>query len=104
MILHTVNKSALSHDALQRCLAVMGNGDTLLFIEDGVYAALESVRLSGDLKTKIQVLLRDGRLMVLSEDVLARGLQNKLLSGIASVDYAGFVELVTKHQSSVAWF
>lgn len=99
MVLHTVNKSPLSHQALANCLKVMGNEDSLLLIEDGVYGALAGTASSDTLAH----LASSGRLHVLSEDVNARGLTDRLISNVSQVDYAGFVDLVASHESSMAW-
>ena len=38
-MLHTVNKSPFSSDALNECARFASNGSDILLIEDGVYAA-----------------------------------------------------------------
>lgn len=99
MILHTVNKSNLSHNALDKCLGVLGEDDSVLLIEDGVYAALNVEKNSA----RLESLIDSGRLFVLEEDVQARGLQSRLMAKVVAVNYEGFVDLVVKHQSSMAW-
>lgn len=99
MILHTVNKSPLSHNALDRCLDVLGADDAVLLIEDGVYAALETKHTNA----RLQVLIDSGRIFALAEDVQARGLQARVMPKVVEVNYAGFVDLVVKYETSMAW-
>ncbi len=91
MILHIVSKSPFSHDALQRCLAVLTPGDMLLLIEDGVLAHASPTPL----------LPADGNaVFTLSADAAARGISLPA----NAVDYAGFVDLVARADKSVSWF
>jgi tRNA 2-thiouridine synthesizing protein B len=39
----------------------------------------------------------------LSGDLAARGVDGKVMDNIQLVDYAGFVDLVAKHDSTTAW-
>jgi len=41
--------------------------------------------------------MANNEVYVLGPDVKARGLEGKLLDGIKTVDYEGFVDLVEKH-------
>ena len=82
--LHIVNKFA----ALESCLEVAAESDTVLLIEDGVYAAVGA---------------DDERFIVLSEDVAARGLEDILSPEFSRTDYAGFVKLAVDHQPIVSW-
>jgi tRNA 2-thiouridine synthesizing protein B len=90
--LHTVNKTA-ANDALEACLRVASNGDSLLLIEDGVYQASQLVQ---------HPLASTLQLYALEEDIAARGLS--LPATITPIGYAQFVELVCQHQRSVSWF
>lgn len=98
MILHTVNKSPYSDQTLLSCLRAANETDTLLLIEDGVYGALKGGEYSGLVESAAP------RILVLAPDLEARGLLDKLLTSIATVDYAGFVELTTTHDKVVSWF
>ena len=99
-MLHTVNKSPFEKTALESCLRLAKSGSSVLLIEDGVYAALQGTKVSGDVAEK----MKDLSFYVLAPDVAARGLSDKpLIDGIKSVDYAGFVDLVTEHDTSTAW-
>ena len=90
--LHTINKSG-SHSALDSCLKVVQDQDSVLLIEDGVYLLN---RIAGlPLTAGITVY-------ALREDLQARGFsESELPSGIAAIGYDEFVALVCKHQRSL---
>lgn len=102
MMLHTVNKSPLSHGTLGACLKVLGADDALLLIEDGVYGSINVPENQSTLKAGL-AHLEQGKIFALKEDIQARGIESRLIKGIVLVDYKGFVELVVKYQSSMAW-
>jgi tRNA 2-thiouridine synthesizing protein B len=85
-ILFIVNRAT----ALASCLGVAAPSDTILLIEDGVFAATAA---------------RDwtGSLVALEPDVRARGLAERVLHDVRVVDDTGFVELVTTHEPIVTW-
>jgi sulfur relay protein TusB/DsrH len=85
-ILFIVNQAA----ALASCFGVATTSDSILLIEDGVFAAVTSHRWSGTLAA-------------LEPDVRARGLTERLASHVRVVDDAGFVDMVTTHQPIVTW-
>ncbi len=85
-ILHLVNRTA----ALQDCLKIAVADDAVLLIEDGVYAA----RAPTDTQARVYAL---------KEDVLARGLADRLATGINLVGYEEFVQLASDHQPIVSW-
>ncbi|MEX2334168.1 MAG: sulfurtransferase complex subunit TusB [Pseudohongiella sp.] len=92
--LHIVSKSPYRTDALQRCLALVAPGDSIILIEDGVFGVN---LLTPDLKA-----LEEGiRCYALSEDLAARGL-SAAAAGIRPTDYAGFVVLVCEHRNSLS--
>ncbi|PHQ97502.1 MAG: sulfurtransferase complex subunit TusB [Marinosulfonomonas sp.] len=98
--LHTVNKSPFATGALLSCLAHAKDGDTVLMIEDGVYGASSGTKVSDVLAARSGAVT----LCVLGPDFAARGLNNaRLLDGIKSVDYAGFVELAADCDRTQAW-
>jgi tRNA 2-thiouridine synthesizing protein B len=98
MILHTVNKSPYAADALESCLRVAGRGDTILLIEDGVYAALNKGKFANLPQQSAATFL------ALAADVSARGLDGALIDSIDTVDYAGFVRLTANHQHVISWY
>lgn len=98
MILHTVNKSPYANKTLQSCLKAASDQDALLLIEDGVYGALKD----GDYADLVESA--GLRILALAPDLEARGLSDRLLNSVETVDYAGFVELTTTHDKVVSWF
>jgi len=99
-MLHTVNKSPLANRTLEQCLAHVGAGGAVLLIEDGVYAATMGTAASA----RIAQSLRTFPVYVLGPDLEARGFTGKdVVEGVATVDYAGFVKLVTEHEAVQAW-
>ena len=97
-MLHIVNKSPSQSNALDAALRLASQGAVLL-IEDGVYAATRgsvgAAKLAGaDARLKIYVL---------GPDLNARGMADRLVEGVESVDYAGFVDLVAEHPNCQSW-
>ncbi len=84
--LHIVNKAA----ALEACLPLMADGDALLLIEDGVYAARRNPGVPGTFHA-------------LESDLQARGLVERVDASFQVVSYDGFLGLVEQHQPIVTW-
>ncbi len=97
-MLHTVNKSPYSCNTLQSCLSHASEGDVVLLIEDGVYAALK-----GGAAAEMLSSAQGVRICALSADVKARGLDGRLIDGVEVVDYGGFVDLVEQTDKTQAW-
>jgi len=93
--LHTVSKSP-DRELLQQCLAVASAGDTILFIEDGVYHCL--------LEPGAMPVRSDVRMLALEQDVLARGLGGHNLAQLAMASYDDFVDLCCNHDKTLSWF
>jgi tRNA 2-thiouridine synthesizing protein B len=75
-------------------------GDSILLIEDGVYAAMANAAFA----EKITSRLGNFSFYVLGPDVSARGLDDTpLIEDISVVDYAGFVDLVTDNEVTQSW-
>ncbi len=99
-MLHLINKSPFERTALDSCLRLAKPGDSILLIEDGVYAALEKAAHA----EKIAGRMEDFSFYVLGPDVAARGLgDTPLIEGLAVVDYEGFVDLVAQHDVTQSW-
>ena len=99
-ILHLVNKSPTDRFAFDTCFRMASPGDSILLIEDGVYAAMANAEFAG----KITSQLGDFSFYVLGPDVEARGLGDKpLIEDIAVVDYEGFVDLVAENEVTQSW-
>ena len=98
--LHTVNKSPFERNALESCLRLAKAGSSVLLFEDGVIGAMRDTRFS----EKIIQAMEDLSFYVLGPDIKARGLNNdKVIDGIQVVDYNGFVDLTTEHDSVQSW-
>ncbi len=98
--LHTVNKSPFSTQALLSCINHAKDGDSVLMIEDGVYGATGGTSVAEALAARAGAV----KLFVLAPDMVARGLDTgRLLDGVSTVDYAGFVELAATTDRTMAW-
>jgi tRNA 2-thiouridine synthesizing protein B len=98
--LHTVNKSPFASQSLQSCLNHAKDGDAILLIEDGVYGAAVGTQIAD------AVAHRSGTVAVyvLHGDMTARGIDAaRLIAGIKSVDYSGFVTLAAESARTQAW-
>ena len=98
-LLHTVNKSPYQCTSLQSCLQHVRAGDTLLLIEDGVYAVLKGGAAAEALSAASGI-----KVAALSADLKARGIgADKMIDGVEVVDYGGFVDLVEQTDKTQAW-
>jgi len=99
-ILHVVNKSPTDRYAFDTCFRMASPGDSILLIEDGVYAALANAAFADDITSRLE----DFSFFVLGPDVDARGLGEKpLIEDIGVVDYEGFVDLVADNEVTQSW-
>ncbi len=96
-MLHTVNKSPFTHGNLESCLRFAGEGDVILLLEDGVFAALRDTSRSALVEEALKTL----PVYAIEADVQARGLDN-LIEGVTLASYADFVKLLEAHKSQ-AW-
>lgn len=94
-MLHIINKSPLEKNSLDTCLGVAQDGGVVLLIEDAVYAATRGNAFAAKLSEA------QGRLKicVLGPDLEARGMADRLIEGVSSIDYGGFVDLAAEHKS-----
>ena len=91
-MLHTVNKSPFQNSALENCLRLARDGDVILLLEDGVYAAAV-----GTVKSSlIEQAVRRHAVYAIEADLKARGL-DKLIKEVRIAGYGDFVDLVEKH-------
>ncbi|MEK7223555.1 MAG: sulfurtransferase complex subunit TusB [Pseudomonadota bacterium] len=91
-MLHTVNKSPFQNSALENCLRLARDGDVILLLEDGVYAAAV-----GTVKSSlIEQAVRRHAVYAIEADLKARGL-DKLVKEVRIAGYGDFVDLVEKH-------
>lgn len=95
-MLHVVNKSPYERNSLDTCVGYCKEGDVVLLIEDGVYAAMKV----GSAAAKLDGL----DVSALGPDLAARGIsEDKLVEGVKVVDYAGFVDLVESTDKVQSW-
>ena len=97
-MLHIVNKSPLERPSLDACLRVAEPGSILL-IEDAVYAAARGSAAAARLaatkdRFKVYVLLPDAE---------ARAIADRMIEGVTTVGYDGFVDLVANHRNCQSW-
>ena len=98
--LHTVNKSPFDRNSLDACVRLAAKGSAVLMIEDGVYGAMKGTAKSG----MVEGAMGNIKFYVLGEDLAARGIaKEKLIDGIQTVDYAGFVKLVCDFETTQSW-
>jgi tRNA 2-thiouridine synthesizing protein B len=91
-MLHTVNKSPFQNSALENCLRLAREGDVILLLEDGVYAAS-----AGTVKSSlVERAVKRHAVYVIEADVKARGLGN-LIENVRVASYGDFVDLVEQH-------
>ncbi len=96
-MLHIVNKSPAQSNALDTCLRLVQAGDALLLIEDGVFGATRGGGAAlADAAGRVKVY-------ALKPDLDARGMAERLLDGVETVDYGGFVDLVAEHNTCQSW-
>ena len=99
MILHTINKSPFSNSSFTECLRLCTSGNSILFIEDGVYAAKDNTEFSQLIEAYPEI-----NFYALSADVEARGLTDLLNKHVKITDDTGFVKLCTQHKSVQSWY
>jgi tRNA 2-thiouridine synthesizing protein B len=97
-VLHIVNKSPLERPALDACLRIAAPG-TILLIEDAVYAATRGTAV----EARIKEAMGRHRICALLPDLEARAVADRVIDGVATVDYGGFVELVAEHRACQSW-
>jgi tRNA 2-thiouridine synthesizing protein B len=98
-MLHIVNKSHTQTSALASCLRLAKAGQALLLTEDAVYAATQAAAATSGIAGALQQL----KVYALQPDVEASGMAGKLVDGVTSVDYGGFVDLVADHPNNQSW-
>ena len=99
-VLHLVARSPHESSSLADCLARAGEGDAVLLLEGGVYAALKGSVFA----SRLQEAAGRVAVHVLAPDLAARGVAaEETVGGLVAVDYAGFVELSERHNPIVSW-
>ena len=99
-MLHTVNKSPFTSQTLVLCLGHLSDGSAVLLIEDAVVGATAGTAAGEALAE----CLKKCPVYVLGPDLMARGIsEGRIVKGVQTVDYAGFVKLVTEHDAVQSW-
>jgi tRNA 2-thiouridine synthesizing protein B len=98
-MLHIVNKSPFERNTLDSCLRVARPGNSLLLIEDAVYAAVGGNAMADRVKAASTTV----KVYALAPDLEARGMKGAAVEGVTLVDYGGFVDLVAEHSVVQSW-
>lgn len=104
MLLHTVNKSPFESSALADCLAIARAGDSVLLIEDAIYAVLGGQQTPH--AALIAQLSTSGTCFyVLKDDLGARGVNAKSLAAPFKIaSDADFVALAASASAVQSWY
>ncbi|ATG02762.1 MULTISPECIES: sulfurtransferase complex subunit TusB [Lelliottia] len=95
-MLHTLRHSPWQAD-IEGLLRMLGDGDELLLIQDGVFAAIDGGRF-------IEILNNAPiKVLALKDDIDARGLVGQISTKIDVVGYTDFVKLAIKHSTQMSW-
>ena len=97
-MLHIINKSPLERNSLDACLRIAEPG-TILLIEDAVYAATRGTAT----ETRVREALARFKICALLPDLEARAVADRVIDGVTTVDYGGFVDLVAENRSCQSW-
>lgn len=94
MSLHVVNKTDAA--LWSACRAALSDGDALLLIEDAVFAVLPGYCEALRIPPAVQIL-------VLSDDLAARGISARIPADLCQLSYQDFVALSLRHDKVVSW-
>ena len=97
MILHTLS-AAPSSTAYSDCVRLLGKGDSLLMLGDGVYAALSGTKACAEL------LDTQAELFVLQADATAAGILSRTDPEVRIVDIDAFAALTEQFTRQQAWY
>nr|VFK26345.1 MAG: tRNA 2-thiouridine synthesizing protein B [Candidatus Kentron sp. MB]VFK32437.1 MAG: tRNA 2-thiouridine synthesizing protein B [Candidatus Kentron sp. MB]VFK75909.1 MAG: tRNA 2-thiouridine synthesizing protein B [Candidatus Kentron sp. MB] len=99
-MLHIVNKSPFEKSSLDSCLMHIKEGAAILFIEDGIYAALDGTIASDKIKSVLKIC----KVYALEPDIEARGMdKGKIIDGVNAIGYGDFVDLTVAYNSVHSW-
>ena len=100
MILHTVNKSPAHDQTLRDCLSLALPGSGILLLEDGAYAAVETLPNRELLEGQQSY----HTWYVLEADLQARGLSKRILPWFEKISYPRFVDLCVAFSKVQNWY
>lgn len=95
--LHILSRSPFNDASFSSGLRLLAAGDALLLTGDAAWALQPGTAPAASLAALNQSIC----VLVLEEDLLARGLQAP--AGVQVVDYAGFVALTLQHARVNSW-
>ena len=98
-MLHIIYKSPSESQSWENCLAAFSSQDVILFIENGVFCALLD-SISGN---QFINLAEQGKVFLLAQHAIERGVLYRLIDGLQSVDFDGFVNLTIEHYPILRW-
>ena len=99
-MLHVVNKSPFEKNSLATCIRLSTDGASILLIEDAVYGGISG----SELETEVKDALASKKVYALEPDLKARGIESdRLIDGVQTVDYEGFVNLAAKATNTQSW-
>lgn len=96
--LHLVSSSPFTSSALGDCLRVLTAEDSVLLIEDGVWA----INGEQSWQRQLHALCEHHAIYVLAEDAALRGIH--VLPPFKIIDYETMVAIACEHARSVSWF
>jgi len=96
VILHTLNATPTS-SACRDCLRLLREGDALLLLGDGVYAALKNTGACTGL------LGSNAELYILQPDAVAAGILGRIDERFSMIGYDEFVALSERFPRQQAW-
>jgi tRNA 2-thiouridine synthesizing protein B len=96
VILHTLNATPTS-SACSDCLRLLREGDAVLLLGDGVYAALKNTAACSGL------IGSNAELYVLQPDAAAAGILGRIDARFSVIGYDGFVALSERFPRQQAW-
>jgi len=97
-ILHIVNQSPFTSTVIKQCLERLHQDDAIIFLEDGIYCAMQQQPFAQQIKLLPQCY-------ALKNDVQARGINtDQLLTNIALIDYSEFVALSIQFPLNQSWY
>lgn len=92
-ILHQIQHSPFENQALKCCLRYATKDDTILLVGNAVNTLMHKPS---------KALLEGFQVLVLEEDVKARGLTQQA-NGFELIDYQAFVTLTFQHNKVISW-
>ena len=96
-MLHIFTRSPFQSQAFNDAAAIISKNDSILLIQDAVIAAtIENSPIFQFHDAGVKIYL-------LAEDIVARGLQDKLRLDVDVVDYKGFVGLTVGEDTQIKW-